>query len=124
MFRAFHAVRDLSAPDGHPTNAIYGLAAMLSKLARRYPDAHAACVMDAPGKTFRHEIDPQYKAQRPPLDPDLARQIEPAKDMARAAGFYLACEPAVEADDVLATLARARARPPDFASSSKAATKI
>ena len=113
LFRAFHAVRDLSAPDGHPTNAIYGLAAMLSKLARRYPDAHAACVMDAPGKTFRHEIDPQYKAQRPPLDPDLARQIEPAKDMARAAGFYLACEPAVEADDVLATLA-ARGRAAGF----------
>ncbi|MGI9307283.1 MAG: DNA polymerase I, partial [Gammaproteobacteria bacterium] len=105
LFRAFFAVRELRSKDGFPTGAIFGLANMLHKLRAQWPAERVACVMDAPGKTFRHELSPAYKANRPPLDEDLRVQIAPAKEFILAAGWPLVCESGVEADDVIATLA-------------------
>lgn len=106
LFRAFHAVRELRTQNGEPTGAIFGLVNMLHKLSEQYPSERIACIMDAPGKTFRHDISPDYKANRPPLDPELRVQIAPAKQFIAAAGWPLICQPGVEADDVIATFAR------------------
>ena len=106
LFRAFHGVDDLRTKDNTPTGALYGLVNMLAKLRRDWPAHRVACVMDAAGKTFRHDLCTDYKANRPPLDPDLRAQIEPAKQFIDASGWTLLCESGVEADDVLATLAK------------------
>lgn len=105
LFRAFHAVIGMQTSKGRPTGAVFGLINMLRKLREVKPAERAVCVMDAPGKTFRHEIFPEYKAHRPPMDPALREQIEPAKDFIRAMGWPLICKKGVEADDVIATLA-------------------
>ena len=105
LFRAFHAVRDLRTSSGAPSGAIYGLVNMLHKLHERWRADRIACVMDAPGKTFRHELSPEYKAHRPPLDENLRAQIAPAKEFIVARGWPLICTDGVEADDVIATLA-------------------
>ncbi len=111
LFRAFHALAGqmrLARDDGFPTGAIFVTLNMLRGLVERHPSARIACVMDAPGRTFREDIHPEYKANRDPMDKDLARQIEPIKRFIGAMGLRLVCIPGVEADDVIATL-RARA---------------
>ncbi|MBF2736002.1 MAG: aminotransferase class V-fold PLP-dependent enzyme, partial [Betaproteobacteria bacterium AqS2] len=105
LFRAFHALGE-RIRGGQPTNAVYGLANSLIKLREDHPGAALACAMDARGKTFRHEFYPEYKGTRKETDPDLIAQIEPAKDVVRALGAALYCVAGVEADDVIATLAR------------------
>ncbi|MDM5146928.1 DNA polymerase I [Candidatus Persebacteraceae bacterium Df01] len=104
LFRAFHAMGDFRTKEGVPTGAIYGLVNMLDKLQRDWPAQRVACVMDAAGKTFRHKMSSDYKANRPPLNPDLRTQIEPSKHFIAALGWPLLCETGVEADDVIATL--------------------
>ena len=106
LFRAFHAMGDFRTAKGTPTGAIMGVLNMLHKIQEQYPSEHIACIMDAPGKTFRHHLSPDYKANRPPLNEDLRLQIEPLKSFIRAWGLPLICHPGVEADDVIATLAR------------------
>ncbi len=106
MYRAFHAVGDLRTSGGQPTGAVFGVVRMLARLRRRWPPEKVACIMDARGPTFRHKMYPQYKAHRPPMDPDLAAQIPLAKEFIRAAGWPLLCVEGVEADDVIASLAR------------------
>ena len=110
LFRAFHAAPDLRAHDGTPTGAVFVLANILAKLRRQYPAEKVACVMDAPGGTFRNEMYPEYKAHRPPMDPDLRAQITPAADFIRASGCPLLVISGVEADDVIATLTLRAAR--------------
>ena len=105
LFRAFHAMGDLRTAKGAPTGAIMGVLNMLHKIQEQYPSEYIACIMDAPGKTFRHHLSPDYKANRPPLNEDLRLQIEPLKSFIRAWGLPLICHPGVEADDVIATLA-------------------
>ncbi|HEY7841971.1 MAG TPA: DNA polymerase I [Gammaproteobacteria bacterium] len=105
LFRAFHAIRQMTTSGGAPTNAIFGVGNMLRKLiAEHEPDCFAA-VFDAKGKTFRDELYPAYKANRPPMPPDLASQVEPVHELIRAYGLPLLMIPGVEADDVIATLA-------------------
>ena len=104
LFRAFHALPPLTAPDGTPTGAIHGVINMLQKLRREENPDRMAVVFDAPGPTFRDEIYPAYKAQRPPLPDDLRVQIEPVHELVRALGFPLLCVSGVEADDVIGTL--------------------
>ncbi|MGM0516258.1 MAG: DNA polymerase I [Pseudomonadota bacterium] len=104
LFRAFHALPPLNAPDGTPTGAIHGVINMLLKLRREADPSHMAVVFDAPGKTFRDDIYPEYKAHRPPLPEDLRVQIEPVHALVRALGFPLLCVEGVEADDVIGTL--------------------
>ena len=110
LFRAFHAAPDLRARDGSPTGAVFVLANILAKLRRQWPSELIACVMDAPGGTFRHEMFPAYKAHRPPLDEDLRVQIAPSAEFIRASGCPLLSISGVEADDVIGTLALRAAR--------------
>ena len=106
LYRAFHAMPDLRAPDGFPTGALYGVINMLKRLRKDYPTAHAACVFDAKGKTFRDDWYPAYKAHRPPMPEDLASQITPLHEAIRALGWPLIMVEGVEADDVIGTLTR------------------
>lgn len=105
LFRSFHAIRDLRTREGQPTNAVYGMANTLALLRENEPGAAIVCVMDAPGPTFRHELYPEYKANRKKTDPDLIAQIAPTKELIEALGMPLYCVAGVEADDVIATLA-------------------
>ena len=105
LYRAFHAMPDLRGPEGQPTGAIYGMINMLRRLRSDYDAAYMACVFDAKGKTFRDDIYPEYKAQRPPMPEDLARQIEPIFDAVRALGWPILMVEGIEADDVIGTLA-------------------
>ena len=106
LFRAYHAVRGLSNASGEPTGAIYGVINMIKKhLSEGGPD-YFAVVFDAKGDTFRNEMYKDYKANRPPMPEDLACQIQPLHDIIRAMGIPLLIINGVEADDVIATLAR------------------
>ena len=110
LYRAFHAIRPLTAPDGRPTNATFGFATMLRKLlSQRKPDAVAVC-FDRPEKTFRHEMDPEYKATRAAMPDDLVPQVADVKALCRAMGLVVVEEPGFEADDLIATLAEKGAR--------------
>ncbi|MXS80781.1 DNA polymerase I [Nitrosomonas sp. GH22] len=106
LYRAFHALPDLRNRLNEPTGAIYGVLNMLRRLYKEYQPDYSACVFDAKGKTFREEIYPQYKANRPPMPADLAGQIDPLYACIRAMGWPLLVEERVEADDVIGTLAR------------------
>ncbi|HAZ41214.1 MAG TPA: DNA polymerase I, partial [Methylococcaceae bacterium] len=106
LYRAFHAIRDLSNSRGEPTNAIYGVLNMLRRLHKDYPAEFSACVFDAKGKTFRDDLYPQYKANRRSMPDELASQITPLKEAIVAMGWPLIEVSGVEADDVIGTLAR------------------
>ncbi len=106
LYRAYHALPPLTTSAGRPTGAVYGVVNMLKKLLREHQPTRMAVVFDAKGKTFREDIYPQYKANRPPMPEDLAAQVEPLHALVRALGLPLVVEPGVEADDVIATLAR------------------
>jgi DNA polymerase-1 len=104
LFRAYHGLPQLSSPTGHPTGAIYGVLNMLRKLIRDEQPDRVAVVFDAKGKTFRNDIYPEYKANRPPMPDDLRVQIEPLHQIIRAQGFPLVSIEGVEADDVIGTM--------------------
>jgi DNA polymerase I len=106
LYRAFHALPDLRNRHNEPTGAIYGVLNMLRRLKKDIPADYSACVFDAKGKTFRDEAYAEYKAHRPPMPDDLARQIEPLLEAIRAMGWPLLIVDGVEADDVIGTLAR------------------
>jgi len=106
LYRAFHALPDLRNRENEPTGAIYGVLNMLKRLRKDYSADYLACVFDAKGKTFRDDLYPEYKAQRPPMPEDLARQIAPLHEAIRALGWPLIMEEGVEADDVIGTLAQ------------------
>ena len=110
LFRAYHAVPPLTNAQGEPTNAIYGVANMLRKLVSVHKTDYFTVVFDAPGKTFRHDMYDQYKANRPPMPDDLRVQIEPLHHLIRAMGLPLIMESGVEADDVLGALAQDAAK--------------
>jgi len=105
LYRAFHAMPDLRNSDGVPTGAIYGMINMLRRLRQDYAADHIACVFDAKGKTFRDDMYPEYKAHRPSMPEDLARQIEPIHEVVRALGWPILMVEGIEADDVIGTLA-------------------
>lgn len=107
LFRAFHAIKaDLTNPKGQPTNAIYGVTNMLKKLLVDHQTEYFTVVFDALGKTFRHDLYEQYKANRPPMPDDLRVQIQPLHDLIKAMGLPLIMESDVEADDVIGALAK------------------
>ncbi len=105
LYRAFHALPDLRNRAGEPTGAIYGVLNMLRRLHKENPADYSACVFDAKGKTFRDDIYPAYKANRPPMPDDLGSQIAPLHECIRAMGWPLIEVQGVEADDVIASLA-------------------
>ncbi|HIL40798.1 MAG TPA: DNA polymerase I [Methylococcales bacterium] len=104
LFRAFHAVPPLSNDQGQPTNAIYGVTNMLKRLLASEDSPYVVVVFDAPGKTFRHQLYSEYKANRPPMPTELKVQIEPLFEVIQAMGLPLVIESDVEADDVIGTL--------------------
>ena len=104
LYRAFHALPALTNTKGEPTGALHGVLTMILKLLREEQPAHIAVVFDAPGKTFRDEIYPEYKATRPPMPDDLRSQVQPILDAVAAMGLPLLQVEGVEADDVIGTL--------------------
>ena len=110
LFRAYHALPPLSTSRGEPTGALYGVANMLRKLLKEEDPALLAVIFDAPGKTFRHAMFEPYKANRPPMPEDLRAQREPLLELIEAMGIPILQVPDVEADDVIATLARQASR--------------
>jgi DNA polymerase-1 len=109
LYRAYHAMPDLRAVPGDPasaaTGAIRGMINMLQKLRRDVRADYCAVVFDAPGKTFRDDIFPEYKATRSPMPDDLRKQIEPIHEVVQLLGWKVLNVPGVEADDVIGTLA-------------------
>ncbi|MDX1625311.1 MAG: DNA polymerase I [Wenzhouxiangellaceae bacterium] len=105
LYRAFHALPSLTSAQGAPTGAIFGVANMVRRLREEHAPDRLAVVFDAPGKTFRHEAYPDYKAQRPPMPDELRQQIEPLHALIDALGVKRLVVTGVEADDVIATLA-------------------
>ena len=105
LYRAFHAMPSLTNSKGQPTGAAYGMTNMLKRLEAEVQPELAAVVFDAKGKTFRDDLYPEYKANRPPMPTELRSQIEPIHAIVRALGFTVLVEGGVEADDVIGTLA-------------------
>jgi len=104
LYRAFHALPDLRTSQGEPTGALRGVVAMLRRMVEDGKPDYFAVVFDAPGRTFRDDWYADYKANRPPMPEDLARQIAPLHELVRAHGWPLLMIEGVEADDVIATL--------------------
>ena len=105
LYRAFHALPDLRSSDGRPTGAIYGVLNMLQKLIKSERPDYLSVVFDTPVKTFRHDIFPEYKANRQKTPEDLIAQIEPLHQAIINLGLPLIAVDGVEADDVIGTLA-------------------
>ena len=106
LYRAFHALPGLTSPTGQPTGAIYGVLTMLQKLIKAEKPDLVGIIFDAPGKTFRHDLFPDYKANREKTPEDLVVQIEPLLTAIQNLGLPLIRIQGVEADDVIGTLAR------------------
>ncbi|MBT8087449.1 MAG: DNA polymerase I, partial [Gammaproteobacteria bacterium] len=106
LYRAYHALPSLTNSQGEPTGALHGVLSMVLKLVREQQPSHIAVVFDAPGKTFRDAIYPDYKATRPPMPDELRDQVQPILDAIEALGLPLLQIPDVEADDVIGTLCR------------------
>ncbi len=105
IYRAFHALPNLTNSAGEPTGALLGVANMLRRLLNEAEPENIAVVFDAKGPTFRHEMYDQYKANRPPMPQELSQQVEPIHEIVRLLGLPLIQVPGVEADDVIGTLA-------------------
>ena len=105
LFRAYHALPPLTTSKNHPTGAIKGVISMIRRLEQDFPGSKMVVVFDAKGKTFRHDLYEEYKANRPPMPEDLACQIEPIHEIVKAMGLPLLTVTGVEADDVIGTLA-------------------
>ena len=106
LFRAFHALPPMTRPDGTPVNAVYGFTTMLMKLIDETDADHVAVIFDAGRHTFRNDIYPAYKANRPDPPDELIPQFGLVREATRA--FNVACVEMAgyEADDLIATYAR------------------
>lgn len=104
LFRAYHAIRGLSTSKGFPSNAVYGFANMLIKIVRDHEPDCVAVAFDLKGPTFREEIYPEYKANRPPAPDDLVVQIPKIKEMLEAFRIPVLELAGYEADDIIGTL--------------------
>jgi DNA polymerase-1 len=105
-YRAFHAIRSLSSPQGEPTNAIFGFIKMVERLLELWKPSHLAVVWDGGLAAERVAELPGYKAQRPPMPETLGRQIESIEEWLKASAIRSLCQAGVEADDWIGTLAR------------------
>ena len=108
LFRSYFSTisQNLTNDSGFPTGAMFGVINAIKHLQRKYQNAKIIMIFDAKGSNFRHEIFPEYKANRRSAEDDLIVQIEPLYEIIRAMGFHFLCEKGVEADDVIATLAK------------------
>ena len=105
LYRAYHALPPLTNSNNQPTGAIKGVISMIKRILIDHPDSPLAVVFDAKGKTFRHDMYSEYKANRPPMPEDLILQIEPIHRIISLMGIKLIMISGVEADDVIGTLA-------------------
>jgi DNA polymerase-1 len=103
IHRAFHALPPLSAPDGRPIQAVYGLARILLSIIDRAPD-YLVAASDTKDRTFRKEAFEQYKAHRAETPDDLTAQMDEAKELFRRLGIPFFDKKGVEADDIIATI--------------------
>ena len=103
IFRAYHAIRPLTSPDGTPVNAVFGFTQMLMKQLDDMEPKHVAVIFDVARITFRNDLSPEYKANRPDPPDDLIPQFALVREATRA--FNLDCieAPGFEADDLIAT---------------------
>ncbi|MDB4822369.1 DNA polymerase I [Candidatus Pseudothioglobus singularis] len=108
LFRSYFSTisQNLTNDSGFPTGAMFGVVNAVKHLQRKYQGAKLIMVFDAKGSNFRHQMFPDYKANRSPAHDDLIIQIEPLYKIIRAMGFHFLCVEGVEADDVIATLSR------------------
>ncbi|MEI6669914.1 MAG: DNA polymerase I [Acidobacteriota bacterium] len=105
MYRAYHAIRGLTGPDGRATNAVFGFVMMLRRLLADHRPDSVAAAFDLPGPTFRTELAADYKAHRPPMPADLEAQIPWIHRSCEALGVPVLVSEGFEADDVIGTLA-------------------
>ena len=106
LFRAYHALPPLTNAQGESTGAVYGMLNMLKRLEKDYAPKRIAVVFDAPGKTFRDDLYPAYKANRDETPADLKFQWPIIIELVEALGLPTLSVPGVEADDVIGTLAK------------------
>lgn len=107
MHRAFHAVPPtMNAPDGRPTNAIFGFLNMFLKMIDAFNPDGVVVAFDKGKPRVRMEMLPQYKAQRPPMDPDLHAQFPMIKELLAALNVPILQSEGWEGDDILGTMAR------------------
>ncbi|MDD5586172.1 MAG: DNA polymerase I [Alphaproteobacteria bacterium] len=106
IFRAFHALPDMTRADGTHVNAVYGFCNMLNKLLTDLKARNIAVIFDAERKTFRNDIYPEYKAHRPPPPPELIPQFPLIREATRAFGVPALERQGYEADDLIASYAR------------------
>ena len=106
MYRAYHAIRGLTGPDGKSTNAVYGFVAMLRKLLTEQQPEYIAAAFDVRGPTFRDALDADYKANRAPMPDDLVEQVPWVHEACDAMGVPVLTAQGYEADDVIGTLTR------------------
>jgi DNA polymerase-1 len=114
MYRAYHAIRGLTGPDGRSTNAVYGFSTMLRKLIQDQQPAFIVAAFDLAGPTFRSELSADYKANRAAMPPDLVEQVPLVRQACEALGVPVVTADGFEADDVIGTIA-AQARTRDCA---------
>ncbi len=105
MYRAYHAIRGLTGPDGRSTNAVYGFTTMLRKLIADHQPEFIAASFDLAGPTFRDALAADYKANRTPMPSDLAEQVPLVHEACAALGVPVITATEFEADDVIGTLA-------------------
>ena len=106
LFRAFHALPPLTTSTGLHTNAIRGAISAIQKLMRRMQPTHMAVIFDTPEPTFRHELSPIYKGDRPSMPSELSEQIPYLHALIQAYGIPLYKLPGAEADDIIGTLTK------------------
>lgn len=106
LFRAYHALPPLTNSKGKPTGAIYGVINMLRRLLNEYQPTDVGIIFDPKGGSFRHQLYPDYKANRKKMPEELSEQIEPLFEIIRAMGLPLLIIENVEADDVIGTLSQ------------------
>ncbi|MBA3612197.1 MAG: DNA polymerase I [Nitrospirales bacterium] len=103
IFRAFHAIKILNSPNGTPVNAVYGFITMLMKLLDDMQPDHIAIIFDSARKTFRNDLDPNYKANRSDPPDELVPQFALVREATRAFNFDCIELNGFEADDLIAT---------------------
>lgn len=106
IHRAYHALPPMNTRDGQPTNAVYGFVTTLFKVFTQLKPTHVAAAFDMPGPTFRHKLDPNYKAHRQKADQELIDQFEVVREVVRAFNIPIINKAGYEADDIIGTLTR------------------
>ncbi len=104
VFRAYHAIAPLSSSKGEPTHAVLGTASMIQKVVNDRRPTMLAVAMDCRGPSFRKEIDPRYKATRPPAPADLSQQLARTEQVVRAYHIPIFQADRIEADDLIAAV--------------------